>query len=97
MADAERDHRRRVATRDAYEYPAAARVVVHPDDWRWGPREHYSWREHEGRGLLAQWQMDGLVVHRSTHLRGRHVGGLVAFDRTSPLWDCPSFRPTKRP
>ncbi len=21
-----------------------------PDDWRWGAQEHYSWREHEGRG-----------------------------------------------
>lgn len=37
-------------THDAYEYPATARVVVHPDDWRWGPRERYVWREHEGRG-----------------------------------------------
>jgi hypothetical protein len=37
-------------TQEAYEYPAGARVVVHPDDWRWGPREHYAWREHEGRG-----------------------------------------------
>jgi hypothetical protein len=27
-----------------------ANVVVHPNDWRWGPQEHYSWREHEGRG-----------------------------------------------
>jgi hypothetical protein len=35
---------------EAYEYPATAGVVVHPDDWRWGPHEHYSWREHEGRG-----------------------------------------------
>jgi hypothetical protein len=32
------------------EYPSDARVVIHPDDWRWGPDEHYSWREHEGRG-----------------------------------------------
>jgi hypothetical protein len=37
-------------THDAYEYPATARVVVHPDDWRWGAREHFAWREHEGRG-----------------------------------------------
>jgi hypothetical protein len=34
----------------AYEYPPKAGVVVHPDDWRWGPREHFSWREHQGRG-----------------------------------------------
>jgi hypothetical protein len=35
---------------EAYDYPPNARVVVHPDDWRWGPHEHYAWREHEGRG-----------------------------------------------
>ena len=35
---------------EAYEYPPTAGVVVHGDDWRWGPKEHYSWREHEGRG-----------------------------------------------
>jgi hypothetical protein len=23
---------------------------VHPDDWRWGANEKYTWREHEGRG-----------------------------------------------
>jgi hypothetical protein len=34
----------------SYEYPGDARVIVHPDTWRWGPRDHYSWREHEGRG-----------------------------------------------
>jgi hypothetical protein len=37
-------------THEAYEYPSDARVVVHPDDWRWGQNEHFSWREHEGRG-----------------------------------------------
>jgi len=36
--------------REAYEYPPEARVVVHPDDWRWGPGERFVWREHEGRG-----------------------------------------------
>jgi hypothetical protein len=29
---------------------AEARVIIHPDDWYWGAREHYAWREHEGRG-----------------------------------------------
>jgi hypothetical protein len=37
-------------THDAYEYPRGAHVIVHPDDWRWGAREHFAWREHEGRG-----------------------------------------------
>jgi hypothetical protein len=37
-------------THEAYEYPPDAGVVVHPDDWRWGPGERFTWREHEGRG-----------------------------------------------
>jgi hypothetical protein len=37
-------------THEAYEYPPDARVVVHPDDWHWGRGEHFSFREHEGRG-----------------------------------------------
>ena len=37
-------------THEAYEYPPDARVTVHPDDWRWGQNEKYTWREHEGRG-----------------------------------------------
>jgi hypothetical protein len=35
---------------DTYEYPSESRVVVHPDDWKWGSNQKYSWREHEGRG-----------------------------------------------
>jgi len=37
-------------TREAFEYPRAAGVVVHEDNWRWGPRERFTFREHEGRG-----------------------------------------------
>jgi hypothetical protein len=37
-------------THEAYEYPPTAGVIVHPDDWRWGPGERFTWREHEGRG-----------------------------------------------
>jgi hypothetical protein len=37
-------------TPNRYDYPAEAGVVIHPNDWRWGTSEHYSWREHEGRG-----------------------------------------------
>jgi hypothetical protein len=36
--------------RNAYSYPPEAGIVVHPNGWRWGPREHYMWREHSGRG-----------------------------------------------
>ena len=33
-----------------YAYAPTYGVVVHPDNWRWGPNEHYAWREHPGRG-----------------------------------------------
>ena len=33
-----------------YTYAPEFGVVVHPDHWRWGPDEHYRWREHGGRG-----------------------------------------------
>ncbi len=34
----------------AYTYRPEFGVVVHPDNWRWGATEHYTWREHRGRG-----------------------------------------------
>ncbi|MBV1697135.1 MAG: hypothetical protein KGK33_04985 [Hyphomicrobiales bacterium] len=37
-------------THARYDYPPSAGVVIHPDSWHWGAGEHYSWREHEGRG-----------------------------------------------
>ena len=37
-------------THEAYRYPPHAGVIVHGDDWKWGPNEHYTFREHEGRG-----------------------------------------------
>jgi hypothetical protein len=33
-----------------YAYQPEFGVVVHPDNWRWGPDDHYVWREHTGRG-----------------------------------------------
>jgi hypothetical protein len=33
---------------ERFDYPAGARVVIHEDDWRPGPR--ITFREHEGRG-----------------------------------------------
>jgi len=35
---------------ESYNYPRTAHVVVHEDNWHWGPREHYTIHEHEGRG-----------------------------------------------
>jgi hypothetical protein len=37
-------------THGAHDYPRGARVVVHEDDWKWGRREKFVFREHEGRG-----------------------------------------------
>ena len=36
--------------KDRYAYRAEYGIVIHKDDWRWRDREHYVWREHEGRG-----------------------------------------------
>lgn len=33
-----------------YMYAPEVGVVIHPDGWRWGPRERFVWREHPGRG-----------------------------------------------
>ena len=35
---------------EAYDFPHEAGVVVHKDDWHWGPHEKFRFREHEGRG-----------------------------------------------
>jgi hypothetical protein len=35
---------------EAYDYPHEAGVVVHDDNWRSGPHEKFTFREHEGRG-----------------------------------------------
>ena len=45
-------------TTTTYEYPAEARVIVHPDSWSWGPGERFRWREHAGRGY---WRGDNWV------------------------------------
>ncbi|HWF64426.1 MAG TPA: hypothetical protein VN685_07450 [Rhizomicrobium sp.] len=37
-------------THEHYDYQPSFGVVVHPDDWRWSDRDHYRWREHDGRG-----------------------------------------------
>lgn len=36
--------------RGHYNYRPEWGVVVHPDNWRWGPHDRYVWREHSGRG-----------------------------------------------
>jgi hypothetical protein len=37
-------------TQEHYDYQPTFGLAVHPNDWRWGDRDHYRWREHEGRG-----------------------------------------------
>jgi hypothetical protein len=34
----------------AYTYRPEFGLVVHENNWRCGPAEHYRWHEHEGRG-----------------------------------------------
>jgi hypothetical protein len=41
-------------THEAYDYPHEAGIVVHEDNWRWGPHEKFAFREHEGRGYWRQ-------------------------------------------
>jgi len=33
-----------------YVYRPEYGIVVHENSWRWGPSEHFVWREHTGRG-----------------------------------------------
>jgi hypothetical protein len=35
---------------DQYTYPPEVGITIHTDDWRWGDKDHYRWREHEGQG-----------------------------------------------
>ena len=44
---------------ETYTYPPEAKVIVHEDNWKWGPTEKYSFREHEGRGY---WRDDKWVA-----------------------------------
>jgi hypothetical protein len=34
----------------AYAYRPEFGVVIHPNGWHWGRDEHFTWREHTGRG-----------------------------------------------
>lgn len=36
--------------KNAYKYQPEFGVVIHENNWKWGPTEHYTWREHTGRG-----------------------------------------------
>ena len=37
-------------THETYRYPPSAHIIIHDDAWKAGPSEHYTFREHEGRG-----------------------------------------------
>jgi len=37
-------------THNPYDYPLEAHVTIHDNEWHWGPNEHYTFREHAGRG-----------------------------------------------
>jgi hypothetical protein len=36
-----------------YTYPPSAHIVIHPNNWHWGPGEHFAWKEHEGPGYWS--------------------------------------------
>jgi len=36
--------------RGRYAYHPEFGLTVHENNWRWGDHEHFTWREHEGRG-----------------------------------------------
>jgi hypothetical protein len=38
------------AQRKRCTYPPEAKVLIHEDHWRWGPRRKFTFREHAGRG-----------------------------------------------
>jgi hypothetical protein len=46
-------------TTERYTYPPEAKVVVHEDNWKWGPSEKFTFREHDGRGY---WRGDTWVA-----------------------------------
>jgi hypothetical protein len=33
-----------------YDYKPEFGVAVHPDSWKWGTTDNYTWKEHTGRG-----------------------------------------------
>jgi len=33
-----------------YPYQPDFGLIIHPDDWTWKQGEHYTWKEHDGRG-----------------------------------------------
>jgi hypothetical protein len=35
---------------ERYDYPSDVHVTIHDDNWKWGSNEHFSFKEHEGRG-----------------------------------------------
>jgi hypothetical protein len=41
-------------TTDRYDYKPAWGIRVHDDNWKWRSRDHYRWREHEGRGYWGR-------------------------------------------
>jgi hypothetical protein len=42
-------------SRERYDDPSGAQVVIHPHSWRWHEGDRFAWREHTGR---RYWQGD---------------------------------------
>jgi hypothetical protein len=43
---------------EEYTYQPEWRLTIHPNDWKWKEGEHYTWREHKGRGYWkgGEWE-----------------------------------------
>ena len=63
-------------THDAYDYPHGAGVVVHEDDWKWGPRGEVRVQGARGPRLLARQPLGRLVSFRTSKNRPPRSGGL---------------------
>jgi len=40
---------------EEYAFPPGVHIDIHPDNWRWKEGEHFTWKEHPGRGY---WRHD---------------------------------------
>jgi hypothetical protein len=37
-------------THEHYAYPPGVTIQIHPDNWKWGDKDKFAFREHDGRG-----------------------------------------------
>jgi hypothetical protein len=72
-------------THDAYDFPHEAGVVVHEDNWHWGPHEKFMFRETRGPRLLARRQMGDVVILVTPRMTGgRRLAASFFHSRPAP-------------